>query len=204
MALDRKQNQQTTPSSHRTSVISVLVWLTASLALTMAISFAAGRAPERIRLIGIFSIVFGSTIGWIVARLARELDAQPSRRLLAIAAFLLAIAGWTAVTGETFRLEEMHDVKLPSDGLAAQMMKDFERQVKGTDLEIPRPNLLTSFRSFLARRIQNIGDWPSPWPECVLFSESIGAAFAAVVISSRVEPTNGDRLRRDKPKELGD
>lgn len=182
-----KPNDQITPPTERTSVISVLVWLTASLLVTIAISFAASRAPARIRLIGLFPIGFGSAVGWMIARLSRELNAHPSRRILVTAAVLLTLAGWIGVTGETYRLEELHSPKLPSHGLAAQMMKDFERQVKGTELEIPRPDGLTLFRTYLSRRIQKMGAWRSPWPECFLFAESIVASIAAVAISRRVE-----------------
>ena len=187
MELDQKpQDHRMSPQVHGGGT-SVIVWLIASFVVSIAVSFAAGHAPARIRLIGLFPIMFGSAIGWIVPWLARELNADPSRRLLSRTAFLLAFAGWITVTAETFRQEELRRVKLPSNGLAAQMMKDFERQVKGTDLEIPRPTLLTSFRTHLSRRIQQIGDWTSPWPECFVIGELIAASIAAVLISRRVD-----------------
>jgi hypothetical protein len=187
MTIDRqKPNDDAMSRQSHTGRTSTPTWLAASLLATGAISLAAAHAPPRIRLIGLFPIGFGLLVGWLLVRLASQFETFPSRRVLVTAAALLALGGWIGTTWETFRIDETLSVKSPQDELAARMMREFDQQTKGAGPEQSRPSTVASFRTYLSRRIRQLGDWPSPWPECFWLAESVAAAVAGGIIASRV------------------
>ena len=172
-------------SETHTSAKSIVVWLAVSLLMAIAVSFATAAAPSRIRLIGLLPAAFGCLVGWLVARIALHFEASPSRRVTIFVAALLALGGWFGATWETFRLEEKNSPKSPTDQLAARMMKEFEQQAKRSGVETPISASPGPFQTFLSRRIRQLGDWSSPWPECFWVAEAIVAATVAGILSNR-------------------
>jgi len=175
-----QQGAAATPHANRSSTF---VWIAACLVATIAVSLVAAQAPPRIRLIGIFPVMLGLLIGGLVVWLARKLDAVASCRFQVVAAMLLAVAGWGGLTWETFRRDEVLSVKSANQELAARLMKEFEQQTNAPHIELDRPTTLKAFRSYLARRVQQLGDWLSPWPELFwgleLIMTGVGAGWAS-------------------------
>jgi hypothetical protein len=182
-------NQQYSPAKQPTGTGSFVVWLVSCLLATVAVSFAAAYAPSRIRLIGLFPIAFGGLIGWLSLLLARRFEFDPHRKAAPVVP--LAIGGWVLVTLLSFQRDRAVVIHSPQDAIAARFIKEFEEQNKPTRGEsTPTPTSLeTQFRQYLARRLQQIGNWPSPWPECFLIAESLAAATVAGVIISRFAST---------------
>jgi hypothetical protein len=169
-------NGQTDPMSGGSSVLG---WFTASIIAVTAISIAAAHAPSRIRLIGLISIVFGLMVGWVVVWLASQLQAEPGRRLIVVTAALLSLCGLIGSTWLTSRLDEALLSKSGKDGLAARLIKEFERQDKQSGSDNQKRSEVSEFQKYLSRRLQKLGTWTSPWPECFWAIELIAAATAA-------------------------
>lgn len=161
-----------------------MTWLAALLVATTAISLAAAHAPARIRLIGLFSICFGFLIGGVACWLAIQCDAKLSRRFVVVVATGAALIGLIASTWETYRLESARIAKSGTDGIAARLIEEF-------DLRSPIVSSSRStgveFRRYLKRRIRQLGEWPSPWPECFWFAEVCAGATASGWLASRMK-----------------
>jgi xanthosine utilization system XapX-like protein len=177
-----QQGAAATPLASRSST---LVWIAACLLATIAVSLVAAQAPPRIRLIGIFPVMLGLLIGGLVVWLAEKLDAVASRRFQVVAAMLLAVGGWGGLTWETFRRDEVLSVKSANQELAARLMKEFEQQTNTPHLELDRPTTVKAFRAYLARRVQQLGDWSRPWPELFWGLELVMTGVAAGWVSTR-------------------
>ncbi len=169
-------NGKTDPISGGSSVLS---WFCASIIAVTAISIAAAHAPPRIRLIGLFSIVFGLMVGWVVVWLASQLQAEPGRRFAVVTAVLLSLCGLIGSTWQSSRLDELRSMQSGKDALAARLIKEFEQQDKQPVSDHQRRSEVTEFQKYLSRRLKNLGNWTTPWPECFWVSELIAAAIAA-------------------------
>ena len=169
-------NGKTDPISGGSSVLS---WFSASIIAVTALSIAAAHAPPRIRLIGLFSIVFGLMVGWVVVWLASQLQAEPGRRFAVVTAVLLSLSGLIGSTWQSSRLDELRSMQSGKDALAARLIKEFEQQDKQPVSDHQRRSEVTEFQKYLSRRLKNLGNWTTPWPECFWVSELIAAAIAA-------------------------
>ena len=158
---------------------SILIWLIACIISVSALSIAASNAPSRIRLIGLFSIAFGLVVGWVVVWLASQLQAEPGRRFTVVTAVLLSLCGLIGSTWQTSRLDEALSIQSGKDALAARLIKEFERQDKQSDSDNQSLSEVTDFQKYLSRRLQKLGNWTSPWPECFWVTELVAAAIAA-------------------------
>jgi hypothetical protein len=159
-------------------------WLGVGLVGLTALVLAAAHAPGRIRLLGLFAIVFGGVCGWGLARIAGALRVNAGRLVgLAIVGVLVAAAE-TGLTLESWRLH-----------VAERRREYFEESVKTipgplreSALEELRPifEREARFPSYLQYRVKNLGDWESPWPvlfwtgELLLGTAAGIGAFAAL------------------------
>ena len=175
-------NGQTEP---RSGGSSVLIWLSACLIAVTALSIAAAHAPSRIRLIGLFSMAFGLVVGWVIVRLASQLEAEPGRRFIVVTAMLLSLGGLIGSTWQTSRLAESSTGLSGKDALAARLIKELEQQSNAPGSENQRRSEVTGFQKYLLRRLQKLGNWTSPWPECFWVTELVAATIAAGWMSSR-------------------
>ncbi len=157
----------------------VVTWFTACVIIVAALSIAAAHAPPRIRLIGLFSIAFGLIVGWGVVRLASQLQTEPGRRFTVFTAALLSLCGLSGATLQTSRLDESHSIQSGKDALALRLIKEFERQDNQSGSNKPSRSEVTEFQKYLSRRLQNLGNWTSPWPECFWVTELTAATAAA-------------------------
>lgn len=178
---------------------SPLIWLAGGLIGTVAISLVAAHAPPRIRLIGLFSIVFGLAIGWSLSRLAEKLECRISQTDMGVVVVILSVAGLIGCTWETWRLEEVRKPKSGNDAIVARMIEQMKLQTSigqarsvPNQLEMvpPPSSSLTEFRRYLARRIRQLGEWSSPWPEAFWLLEICAGAAASVWIAIRGPQTN--------------
>lgn len=170
----------------RRSVQPILIWLIASVVSTGAVAVAAANAPPRIRLIGLFPVAFGLLVGWIVTWLRNPFDARPGRLTTTIAAVVLALCGWIGAIWESYRLDKAMFLASPQDRMAAQMMQEFEKQSGAPQGPTVNPLREMSFPEFLARRLKQLGNWPSPWPECFWVGELLATATLAGYLAGRV------------------
>ena len=169
-------NGQTEPTRRGALVVT---WFTACVIIVAALSIAAAHAPPRIRLIGLFSIAFGLIVGWGVVRLASQLQTEPGRRFTVFTAALLSLCGLSGATLQTSRLDESHSIQSGKDALALRLIKEFERQDNQSGSNKPSRSEVTEFQKYLSRRLQNLGNWTSPWPECFWVTELTAATAAA-------------------------
>lgn len=182
----------TVPSGTTDAVAPPWTWLLVCALVTTGLSLAAAHAPSRIRLIGLFSIAFGAIIGWFLVQLATRLDTQPSVRLLGLCAVLFTVCGLIGCAWETFRLEQQSQSKSSKDVLAARMLEQMQGQGEST-LEGPTAIQISrwmSFRRYLARRVQQLGTWPSPWPELFWIFEIMLAAITSLLVAVRTRHSN--------------
>ena len=172
----RLDNGQSEPSRGSSSV---LIWLSACLIAVTALSIAAANAPARIRLIGLFSVAFGLIVGWGVVRVASQLQAEPRRRVSVITAMLLTLCGLIGSTWQSSRLDEARSTQSGNDALAARLIKEFDQQEKVPGNGVQSRSEVTAFQKYLSRRLKNLGNLTTPWPECFWAFELIAAAIAA-------------------------
>lgn len=163
---------------------SLCFWFAACITGTTAVSLIAAHAPPRVRLIGLFSIAFGLVIGRMIVLLAEKLDADPSRSVLAVAAILLSMTGLIGATWESFRLEETRRPKTSKDAIAQLLIDQMRTDQTPTGAPKFETSQVIQFRRYLSGRLQQLGDWTSPWSEAFWIAELCAAAVASVWISA--------------------
>ena len=184
------------PSTVRTTMSYQLsstqfLWLMACSVVTTALTLASAHAPPRIRLLGLFSIGFGALIGWLTARLAIRFEARLPRRIVGLTAVVLTIGGLIGWMVETYRQTRWPDspkaqLNAQLHDLGLQVVEDMARQIKPSAAPTQVDFFATlSFRRFLARRLAQLGDWTSPWPELFWAVEIVLAAGASYWIATR-------------------
>lgn len=188
------------PSSDRASGggSSFVVWVLASCFSVAVLAVGAAHAPARVRLIGLFSVGFGLIVGWPTVRLAQIFEVQPVPRSAVVLASLLAITGFAVSTWQTFKLDEQTQKKTKEEELAASLMREFDRQQGVTtvdEAQLPSPK---RFQRYLSRRVKQLGEWLSPWPELFWSTEVLLAGVAAGWLTYRLitqtpnpQPSNG-------------
>ena len=158
---------------------SHFVWILACCLCVGVLAMMAAHAPARIRLIGLFSVGFGLIVGWLTTRLAQLLEVRPARSVIIMLAASLTLVGLVATTWQTFRLDELTQVKTIDEELAARLMREFDRQQGIATPDLTPSSSLQSFRGYLARRVSQLGRWSSPWPELFWWGECASASVAA-------------------------
>ena len=169
----------------RASRSATLAWLTACLLSITALSLAAAHAPPRIRLVGLFSVAFGLFVGKLLVLLAAQFEAHPSRRAIVVLASILSFAGLIGSTWETARLEEVRRIQSGNEGVAARLIEEFVMRIDHADQDVSDSSAMAVFRRHLIRRIRQLGEWKSPWPEILWLAELIAAVAASGWMSSR-------------------
>ena len=160
---------------------SSLVWILACCLCVGVLAVMAAHAPARVRLIGLFSVGFGLFVGWLTTRLAQLFEVRPARSTIIMLAASLTLVGFVATTWQTFRLDELTQVKSSEEELAARLMREFDRQQGIVTPDVAPLSSLDQFRfrGYLSRRVSQLGRWPSPWPELFWCGECISAGIAA-------------------------
>lgn len=186
-----------TPNDASRDRVSWLSWLARAALVVLALSIAAAQAPTRVKLLGLFSVGVGCTMGAASAFFTQPHPAQaPRRRLLAM--FLLAFTGLAGSTWLAFRLDAASQPKSPQQQMAATMMKQMERDSGGEIVPATSISAVDEFRRYLTRRVRQLGSWSSPWPELFWVGELLAGGAAAAwgfrfgVASSRKAAAYGE------------
>lgn len=173
----------TPPSSAPGSTgTSVVAWFAVCVLVSAGLSLVAAHAPGRVRLLGLFSIVFGAVIGWSIVWLAQKLDARPKRTSIGLLAAVLTLGGLIGCLWETIRVEEVMHPKSANEQLAERL---YQQMQNNDGKSMPREQSpLDNYRSYLARRVRQLGDWKSPWPETLWLVELFAACAASIWVSN--------------------
>ena len=161
---------------------SVAVWLMVCVIATVGMSLTAAHAPARIRLIGLFSIAFGAMIGWLMVLLANKLESNPPRPLIGLFAAILTLGGLIGYTLEAIRIEDSVQTKSANDEMALRLLN--QMKASGGKVETPDMSAMARYRGYLARRIKQLGDLQSPWPEVVWLVELFAGTAAGIWMSN--------------------
>jgi hypothetical protein len=155
--------------------------IAASIA-TVALALVAAHAPGRIRLLGLYSIAFGLLLAWIQIRLAAFLQIKVTSSVIAIIG-LLTLAGLVTSACQTVALQPQPKVDDNFHPVAALVAAQLEKESPGTEKEVA-PSFPERFQSYLVRRVDQFGNWSSPWPEvmwaCEVFLGTGAAIFLAI------------------------
>ncbi len=146
-------------------------WLTISAAGVLLLSTMLAHAPERTRLLFLFSVVFGGGAGWAMGRLAGELEIRHPRLVL-LGAPLLVIAGPANIARLNFAQLEARArqrVQENPEELAGMRLLEGMRDGRSRpqQLQQHRLRLEPGFSDYLAARISALGWYGPPWPEIV-------------------------------------
>jgi len=156
-----------------------LSWLARTALVALVLSIAAAHVPTRVKLLGLFSVVAGSAMGATSAFLTKPHPNRVPRRWL-LAVFLTALVGLAGSTWLAYRLDAFSQSKSLQQQMAVTMMKQMERDSGGEIASAPTVSTINEFRWYLARRVKQLGSWPSPWPELFWIGELLAGGAAAV------------------------
>lgn len=185
------------PGSAGTSVVA---WFAVCVLVTAGLSLVAAHAPGRVRLLGLFSIVFGAVIGWLVVWLAQRLDTRPKRTSIGLLAAVLTLGGLIGCLWETIRVEEVMHPKSANEQLAERL---YQQMQNNNGKSMPRDQSpLDKYRSYLTRRVRQLGDWKSPWPETIWLVELFAACATSIwVANSFYANANSSAITSDSVKQ---
>lgn len=159
---------------------SIVMFVIVASIATIALALAAAHAPDRIRLLGLYSIAFGLLLAWIQVRLAAFLQMKVTFLVIAIIG-LLTLAGLVASACQTVALEPQPKLEASFHPVAALVAAQMEKENPGKAKEVP-PTYPDRFRSYLVRRVNNLGDWSSPWPEAMWVGEILLGTAGAIFL----------------------
>ena len=187
----------TTTMQSRSTNTSILAWLAVCLVATSVLTIAAAHAPPRVRLIGLFSIGFGAIIGWLTVVLTGPLEVLVSTSTAGVVAGLLTLGGLIGCTMEIARLDDVQKSSANQEELAMRMLEQMNATSQGGSPPKPATER-SSIQKHLNRRLRQLGQWKSPWPEIFWCSELVLAASVSAWVARRSargrEPTAVSRI----------
>ena len=175
---------------HNELGVLLAFWLGA-VAVAAGLGIAAAHAPPRIRLLGLFSIGFGLLMGWFVTRLAAMLNLRIGFVHIAWIG-LVTMGGLVASVLHTVALQPPPTpTTLPhpiAAMLAAKMQEESglnpgDAMPELANAPAQAPGFGSRVQRYLTRRVQMLGDWPSPWPELFWGVELLAGTASAVGIA---------------------
>lgn len=215
-----QESDQMTPGTDIASApaLSLRQWLLLAVCCVAILALLSAHAPGRIRLIGLFAVVFGLVAGGILGTAARNLKFANTRLLVPLT-FVLIACGEAGMTTESHRvyittLKAVYEKDIPS--LPLQLMKeqgsletpklDVQQQMKtagkiSQSFHEDRLQILkeqSGFFRYLRYRISPLGEWAVPfatvfWICEVILGSLSGTWFAIYTIRS------GKRLDENEP-----
>ena len=178
------------PTNHSTDAsrdsVSWLSWLTRTALVVLALSIAAAQAPARVRLLGLFSVGVGCAMGAATAFLTRPHPRRIAGQWL-LAMSVMASAGLAGSTWMAFRVEAAELARLEAawrpksseQQFAENLVGKMSQESKGAIPAAQSGFTFEEFRWYLARRVRQLGPWPSPWPEVFWCAELLAGGAAA-------------------------
>ncbi|MEX2287287.1 MAG: hypothetical protein WD648_09375 [Planctomycetaceae bacterium] len=170
--------------SRPVGLANLALWLLFAVVGLTALTLVFVHAPGRIKLIGLYAVVYGLIAGGALGLLARKLRLPSTMRLVVIS-FLLIAAGEMGIAIESHRVWaaggwDAFD-KSPTGKLAAEVLinpgspADLRASLQES---LDRQHEEFSFPGYLARRVSPLGAWPAPWPTVAWLAEVVLAAAA--------------------------
>lgn len=182
--------------------LRIVQWLVAAGACVAVLSIVAVHLPARIKLIGLFAVVFGGLAGWVVGELAK-LNRIHQPVLLLPLSMALIVAGQVGMAWEAHRLRADEVRAKATADPAGAMLSQFLHQQPETEAERNAYEILrkefqaaqdqrrqqlahsTSFASYLAQRTAAL-KFKTPWPQVFWCVEVLLGGLAGVWAVRRI------------------
>jgi hypothetical protein len=179
------------------SFANVAVWLLFAVVGLTALTLAFVHAPGRIKLIGIYDVIYGLAAGWALGLLARKLQLTATSRLTAVT-FVLIAAGISGVAIESHRVWAAREWEAfttsPTGRLANEVLAkpDAPAELRASLQEsLDNQRSQISFEHYLARRLAPLGNWDEPWPAVFWLAEiGFAALFGCFAFRKEALPLN--------------
>ena len=189
---------KTEPAREELDTGSAIWFWPGAIAISAGMAIAAAHAPARIRLLGVFSVVFGLILGWLLSRLAATVHLK--MRTLQVVWVGIVTAG--GLIGSVCHLVALQPTSTPNfpnpiaTMLAARMQDENGIQPGDSMPEFKPvayqpPTFGNRLQRFLISRIQSVGAWPSPWPELFWGGEVLAGTAAAVAMAWSMRSKEG-------------
>jgi hypothetical protein len=173
------------PETERNERGGLLAWLLLSVVAVSVLAIAAVHAPARMKLLGLFALLYGLLAGWLLGKAARATSRRLSKLQLVLS-FLLIATGQCGVTTESHRLHR------------AAVMQQFERS---PEAKLPRADKMRQllregahFSAYLQYRVSRLGAWPEPWPAVFWGFEVLVCGAAGTWLTARLLSIDNSHL----------
>ncbi|HCO26273.1 MAG: hypothetical protein CME31_12215 [Gimesia sp.] len=200
--MDQPAVSQPEPTSSWSGFIQ---WFCIGLVLIMALSILAVHLPERLKLLLVYSVVYGMIVGAALTTLAFKLGLSLKWSLL-VAILCLTVFGQSLVlylshqrykeaTLQQFKMDKTslmleHTLakgEPPSDPEARKQHEEFIKQFESAKQERrDKEQQLLEISSYLQHRISPVARLETPWPQLFWFIELILCCVAAIWASLQV------------------
>lgn len=200
--MDQPAVSQPEPTSAWSGFIQ---WFCIGLVLITALSILAVHLPERLKLLLVFSVVYGMTAGAVLTTLAFKLGLSVKRSLL-VAILCLTVFGQSLVlylshqrykeaTLQQFKMDKTslmleHTLakgEPPSDPESRKQHEEFLKQFESAKQERrDKEQQLLAISSYLQHRISPVARLKTPWPQLFWLLELVLCCLAALWASSQV------------------
>lgn len=194
---DPSTESDTSNASIRPESGSMILFVLGAIVVAAGLGLLAAHAPARVRLLGLFSLGLGFLTGWLLAGLAARLQLRLGRVQLVIVA--LATSG--GLITSVCRTVMLQPVNRKADAHpVAEMVEAQLRKPAQSDLPVPQAPLLAAptlqatprpfadrLQTYLSRRVEMLGNWPTPLPELFWALELLLGTAGAVWIASRCQ-----------------
>ncbi|MCA9017079.1 MAG: hypothetical protein KDA77_17235 [Planctomycetaceae bacterium] len=191
--------------AQRHSSAGFVQWLIVSLILITALSLLAVHLPERLKLLLVYSVVFGLISGGVLTTLAIKLGV-PVRRTLTLSIVCLTILGQSLIlylshqryqeaTQRQFQVDQTSIVidrmlrtgEPPEDPEARKEYEQVVEQFQKAKAERrQKEQQLLEISSYLQHRISPVAHLKSPWPHLFWVLELILCCLSAIWASRQV------------------
>ena len=170
----------------------LLSWLVAVVLVLSAIGIVAAHVPTRVKLLGLFSVAVGWVMGAASSAFAKAMRLSVTPQIV-LAVGVLTLVALAASAQQAFLLDAASRAVSPREQqMALNLMRQMEQDSGGEITAAPVGSATDQFRQYLARRVRQLGAWPSPWPELFWVIELLAGGVAAMWgLRSGVRPGKG-------------
>jgi len=191
--LSKTETVMTEPAKEELDTGSAIWFWPGAVAISAGMAIAAAHAPARIRLLGVFSVVFGLILGWLLSRLAETVH----HKIQTLQISWIGLCAATGLIGSVCHLVALQPTSDPNLSkhvatiLATRMQNENGIQPGDSLPEFKPPTFGNRLQRFLISRVQSVGAWPSPWPELFWGGEVLAGTAAAVAMAWAMRSKEG-------------
>lgn len=177
-----------TPHGMQSTAGSQLVRVVGVVVVVLVFSVVSAHAPSRIKLLGLFHVVagfgLGATIAWLFGD-DRQRSSYVWRLAVAVMTFLaLGASSWIAFRNDLVQTKTKDSAENAMARNLIEQVKQANGLANQANDAAAKPTVvsgLSEFDRFLIRRVGQLGDWKSPWPELFWLVELILGGIAAAI-----------------------